>query len=106
LPTFTHRDLDSPADTVLSKDKERNKARDRRLKTITGSSSGQQYLDYEEGLYFADSKYAKLISRYQNLERILTLEWFMAKITFKHDSVCFLDQAIESGLPFWHDFGD
>jgi hypothetical protein len=30
----------------------------------------------------------------------------MAKITFKHDSVCFLDHAIEAGLPFWHDFGD
>ena len=41
-----------------------------------------------------------------NLERILTLEWFMAKVTFKHDAVCFLDQAIEAGLPFWHDFGE
>jgi hypothetical protein len=40
LPTFTHRDLDSPNDGVLSKDKERNKARDRRLKTITGTGTG------------------------------------------------------------------
>lgn len=39
--------------------------------------SGTNILDYEEALYFGDSKYAQLIRYYMSLERIANLEWFI-----------------------------
>jgi hypothetical protein len=64
LPTFTKRDLEEPEPQMSSKDKERIKARLARQKTLTGNPKGEQTLDYEEALYFSDSKYAKLINHY------------------------------------------
>ena len=31
----------------------------------------------------------------------MTMEWFINKLQFKNKEVCYLDQAIESGLPFF-----
>ena len=44
-----------------------------------GESAGS-LLDYEEALYYGDSKYASLIRYYQFLERIITIEWFLNKL--------------------------
>ena len=37
-------------------------------------------LDYEEALYFGESKYAQMSRYYVALERILTIEWFILKL--------------------------
>lgn len=39
--------------------------------------SGGSLLDYEEALYFGDSKYAQMTRYYVSLERIISIEWFM-----------------------------
>jgi len=31
----------------------------------------------------------------------MTLEWFINKVQYKNSEVVHLDNAIESGLPFW-----
>ena len=89
--------------SVSSKDKEKAKKRIARVARISGNPNGARTLDYEEAMYFGDSKYAKLIAYYQNLERILQLEWFMNKLRFRRDQVVFIDSAVEAGLPFWHE---
>ena len=58
-------------------------------------------LDYEEAIYFGDSKYADLTRYYVALERIMTLEWFLTKLQFRSDEVISIDNAIESGCLFW-----
>lgn len=95
--------MEAPTPSLSSKDKEKAKVRAKRVNKITGLNTGLQSIDYEECYYFADTRYAKLISYYQNLERILTLEWFITKLQFKHDEVVFFDQAMEMGLPFWYE---
>jgi len=58
-------------------------------------------LDYEEALYFGDSKYANFSRFYVSLERILTIEWFIQKLQFRPDEVISIDNAIECGQLFW-----
>jgi hypothetical protein len=58
-------------------------------------------LDYAEAMYYGDSKVASLAKYYIGLERIITLEWFINKLQFKTNEVVYLEQAIETGLPFW-----
>jgi hypothetical protein len=103
LPHFTPIDLEEPLKSVSSKDKEKAKKRIARVARISGNVNGNRTLDYEEAMYFGDSKYAKLIAYYQNLERILQLEWFMNKLRFRRDQVVCIDHAVETGLPFWHE---
>jgi hypothetical protein len=60
-------------------------------------------LDYEEALYFGDSKYAALTRYFVSLERIISIEWFLNKLQFRPDEVIHIDNAMESGLPFWRE---
>ena len=100
LPTFTPINMEHLDEKVKD---DKGKQRQERVKKISGSASGVPSLDYDEALYFGDSKYSKLMSYFQNLERILTLELFINKLQFNHREVVYLDNAIENGLPFWQE---
>jgi hypothetical protein len=60
LPTFTPIDMDHLEETIKCKDKEKFKRRQERCERISGSPTPS--LDFDEALYFGDSRYAKLIS--------------------------------------------
>ena len=60
-------------------------------------------LDYVEALHFGKSSFAVMMRYYQYLERILSLEWFICKLQFKHDVAVHIDDAFTLGLPFWFD---
>lgn len=64
-------------------------------------STGTALLDYEEGLYFGNSQYGNMIRYYISLERVLALEWFIAKLQFSPNEVINIEHALECGLPFW-----
>ena len=78
LPSFTAADLDQ-------------------------NKSKQFPLDYEEAVYYGESKYAVMARYYLGLERISTLEWFINKLQFRTDEVVHLENAIQNGLPFWRE---
>ena len=67
LPTMTPRDTDPSQGKGRPEDSEIDK-------------QGYPMLDYEEALFFGQSKFAKMIRFYQYLERILNLEWFICKL--------------------------
>lgn len=92
LPTFSPRNQDYGKKTAEEVDLI--------IKRKLGLSAGN-LLDYEEALYFGDSKFAALMRYYQSVERILTIELFLNKLQINSSQVIHLDQAIETGLPFW-----
>lgn len=90
LPTMTPRDTDPSQGKGRPEDSEIDK-------------QGYPMLDYEEALFFGQSKFARMIRFYQYLDRILNLEWFICKLQFRQDTVVHMDNAIKLGLPFWLD---
>ena len=60
LPTFTPIDMDHLEENQKCKDKEKSRRRQERCEKISGSPNPT--LDFDEALYFGDSRYAKLIS--------------------------------------------
>lgn len=71
LPTFNPVNMDSIKKTAEEVAE--------LVKQKLGNSAGT-LLDYNEALYFGDSKYAQLSRYYVSLERIITVEWFINKL--------------------------
>jgi len=74
LPTFTP-DLNYESVQYKKLSEEAEQATKKKIGLSAGS-----ILDYEEALYFGDSKYAALMRFYQSLERIMQIEWFLIKV--------------------------
>ena len=91
LPTLTAKDIEV-------KEGSKGKPEDAEI-----DKEGHPALDYEEALNFSGSAFAKMIRYYQYLERILSLEWFICKLQFKHEVAVHIDDAFNHGLPFWVD---
>jgi len=66
-----------------------------------GTAGSHHVLEYDEALYFGDSKYAALIRFYLYLERTLSIEWFIRQLEFGSESMIHFTHAIDSGLPFF-----
>jgi hypothetical protein len=66
-----------------------------------GTAGSHHVLEYDEALYFGDSKYAALIRFYLYLERILSIEWFIRQLEFTSEDMIHFTHAIDSGLPFF-----
>ena len=66
-----------------------------------GNAGNHHVLEYDEALYFGDSKYASLIRFYLYLERTISIEWFIRQLDSSSESMIHFMHAIDSGLPFF-----
>jgi hypothetical protein len=62
--------------------------------------------DFKESYDYSACTAAKYLMYFHNLQNLFDLEFFQAKLTARAHSITGLEQATQSGLPFWEDGPD